>query len=101
MDLSKRIVLLKASVKEGEYPAFTPRDMIFLFEDVTAPESVIINHTEPTECYVLFPPLVHLGEIYDLNKDPSWIGGSMDLSIRRPPSRAMNIVKKLLEFFFA
>ena len=98
MDLSKRIVLLKASVKEGEYPAFTPRDMIFLFEDVTAPESVIINHTEPTECYA---PLGHLGEIYDLNKDPSWIGGSMDLSIRQPPSRAMNIVKKLVEFFFA
>ena len=93
MDLCKRIVLLKASVKEGEYPAFTPRDMIFLFEDVTAPESVIINHTEPTECYVLFPPLVYLGEIYDLNKDPSWIGGSMDLSIRQLPLRTMNIVK--------
>ena len=31
MDLSKRVVLLKASVKEGEYPTFTPEDMIFLF----------------------------------------------------------------------
>ena len=50
MNLSKRIVLLKASVKEGEYPAFTPEDMIFLFEEVTHPESVILNHTDPTEC---------------------------------------------------
>ena len=31
MDLSKRLVLLEASVKEGEYPTFAPEDMIFLF----------------------------------------------------------------------
>ena len=97
MDLSKRIVLLKASVKEGEYPAFTPKDMIFLFEEVTCPESVILNQADPTECYVLFPPLVQLNEIYNLNKDPSWVGGSMSLSIRQPPSSAINIVKKLVE----
>ena len=48
MDLSKRIVLLKASVKEGEYPALTPEDMIFLFEEVTHPESVVLNHADPT-----------------------------------------------------
>ena len=71
MDLSKRIVLLKASVKEGEYPTFTPEDMIFLFEEVTRADSMILNHSDPTECYVLFPPLVQLDEIYNLNKDPS------------------------------
>ena len=54
LDHSKRIVLLKASVKEGEYPAFTPEDMIFLFEEVTHPESAVLNHADPTECYVLF-----------------------------------------------
>ena len=100
MDLSKRIVLLKASVKEGEYPAFTPRDMIFLFEDVTAPESVIINHTEPTECYVLFPPLVHLGEIYDLNKDPSWVGGIHGLINQATTIKGNEYCEKLVEFFF-
>ena len=97
MDLSKRIVLLKASVKEGEYPVFTPEDMIFLFEEVTHPESVVLNHTDPTECYILFPPLAQLDEIYNLNKDPSWVGGFMALSIRQPPSSAINIVKMLLE----
>ena len=75
MDLSKRLVLLKASVKEGEYPTFTPEDMLFLFADVTCPESVVLNHTDPTECYVLFPPLVQLDDIYNLNKDPSWVWG--------------------------
>ena len=49
--------------------------MIFLFAEVICPESVVLNHTDPTECYVLFPPLVQLDEVYNLNKDPSWVGG--------------------------
>ena len=97
MDLSKRIVLLKASVKEGKYPTFTPEDMIFLFGEVTHPDSMILNHSDPTECYVLFPPLVQLDEIYNLNKDPSWVGGSMALTIRQPPSSVLNVVRKLVE----
>ena len=97
MDLSKRVVLLKASVQEGEYPAFNPEDIISLFAEVIYPESVVLNHTDPTECYVLFPPLVQLDEVYNLNRGPSWIGGSMALSIRQPPSSAINIVKKLVE----
>ena len=53
VDLSKRIVLLEASVKEGEYPTFTPEDMIFLFEvilseEVTCPEAVIPGHPDPS-----------------------------------------------------
>ena len=48
MDLSKRIVLLKSSVKEGEYPAFTPEDVIFLFEEVKHPEGVILGHSDPS-----------------------------------------------------
>ena len=100
MDLSKRVVLLKASVKEGEYPAFNPEDIIFLFAEVLCPEGVILNHTDPTECYVLFPPLIQLDEVYNLNRDPSWVGGPMALSIRQPPSSAINIVNKLVEFFF-
>ena len=52
MDLSKRVVLLKASVKEGEYSTFTPEDMIFLFEvilseEVTCP-GVILGHLDPS-----------------------------------------------------
>ena len=97
MDLSKRIVLLKSSVKEGEYPAFTPEDVIFLFEEATCPEGVILNHTDPTECYVLFTPLVQMDDIYSLNKDPSWVGGSIALTIRQPPSSILNIVRKLVE----
>ena len=67
-------MLLKASVKEGEYPTFTPEDMIFLFGECILPDSVILNHSDPTECHVLFPHLVQLDEIYNLNKDLSWVG---------------------------
>ena len=53
MDLSKRLVLLKSSVKEEEYPAFTPEDVIFLFEEilfeeVTCPEGGILGHSDPS-----------------------------------------------------
>ena len=52
MDLSKRVVLLKASVKEGEYTTFTPEDMIFLFEVILSEEvtypGVILGHPNPS-----------------------------------------------------
>ena len=53
MDLGKNIVLLKAFVKEGEYPTFSPEVMIFLFEvilseEVTCPEGVILGHPDPS-----------------------------------------------------
>ena len=52
MDLSKRIVLLEASVKEGEYPTFIPEDLIFyseviLSEEVTCP-GVMLGHPDPS-----------------------------------------------------
>ena len=49
MDLGNRIVLLKSSAKEGEYPAFTTEDVIFLFEEVTCPEGMVLNPGDPTE----------------------------------------------------
>ena len=58
---------------------------------------MILIHSDPTECYVLFTPLVQKDDIYNLNKDPSWVGGSMALTIRQPPSSILNIVRKLVE----
>ena len=97
MDLSRRLVLLKSSAKEEDYPAFTPEDVLFLFEEITCPEGVILNHSDPSECYVLFTSPVPMDEIYNLNKDPSWVGTSMSLTIRQPPSSLLNIVSKLVE----
>ena len=58
MELSKRLVLLKSSAKEDDYPAFIPEDVLFLFEEilfevilfeeVTCPEGVILCHSDPS-----------------------------------------------------
>ena len=82
MDLSKRLVLLKSSAKEEEYPAYTPEDVIFLFEEITCPEGVILNHLDPSECHVLFTSPVPMDEIYNLNKDPSLVDTPMILTVR-------------------
>ena len=97
MDLSKRLVLIKSSAKEEEYPAYTPEDVIFLFKEITCSEGVILNHSDPSECYVLFTSPAPMEEIYNLNKESSWVGAPMLLTIRQPPSSALNIVSKLLE----
>ena len=97
MDISERLVLLKSSAKEEDYPTFTSEDVIFLFDDVAHPEDVILNLSDPSECYVLFPSSTQMEEIFNLNKEPSWVGAPMLLTIRQPPSSAVNIVQKLLE----
>ena len=53
MNLSKRLVLLKSSAKEEDYPAYTPEDVLFLFEEilfeeVTCPEGLILGHSDPS-----------------------------------------------------
>ena len=97
MDLSKRLVLVKSSAKEEDYPAFTPDDVIFLFGDITHPEGLILNHSDQSECFVLFAQTTPMSDIYDLSKEPSWVGAPMLLSIRQPPASIYNIVNKPLE----
>ena len=48
MDLSKKLVLLISSAKEEDYPAFTPENVLFLFEEITHPEGVILGHSDPS-----------------------------------------------------
>ena len=81
MDLSRRLVLVKSSAKEEDYPVFTPDEVIFLFGDITYPEGLILNHSDTSECFVLFAQTAPMSEIYGLNKEPSWVGAPM-LSVR-------------------
>ena len=60
--------------KEKDYPAFTTEDILFLFGDITCPEGLILNHSDPSECFVLFATTAPITEIYSLNEEPSWIG---------------------------
>ena len=66
MDLSKRLVHVKSSAKEKDYPAFTTEDILFLFGDITHPEGLILNHSDPSECFFLFATTAPITEIYSL-----------------------------------
>ena len=97
MDLSTRLVHVKSCAKEEDYPAFSPYDVNFLFGDITHPEGLILNHSDQSKCFVLFAHTAPMSEIYGLNKEPSWVGTPMLLSVRQPPASIYNIVNKLLE----
>ena len=97
MDLSKRLVHVKSSAKEEDYPAFSRDDTVFLFGDITCPEGLILSHSDQSECSVLFAQTAPMTEIYGLKKEPSWVGAPMMLSVRQPPASIYNIVNKLLE----
>ena len=77
MDLNGRLVLLKSSAKEEDYPTFTSEDIIFLFDEIIHPEGVIVNLSDPSQCYVLFPSTVSIEDIFNLNKESSWVGAPM------------------------
>ena len=97
MDLSKRLVHVKSSAKEEDYPAFSPDDIFLLFGDITHPEGLILNHLDQSECFVLFAQEAPMSEKYGLNEEPSWVGAPMLLSVRQPCASIYNIVHKLLE----
>ena len=97
MDLSKRLVHVKSSTKEKDYPAFTPEDILFLFGDITHPEGLILNHSDPSECFFLFSTTAPISEIYSLNEEPSWVGAPVLFSVRQPHASIYSIVNKLQE----
>ena len=88
---------MKSSAKEKDYPSFIPEDIIFLFGDVTCPEGLILNHSDPSECFVLFSTTAPIADIYSLNDSPSWVGAPMLLSVRQPCASFYSIVSRLLE----
>ena len=88
---------MKSSAKEKDYPSFTPEDILFLFGDITHPEGLILNHSDPSECFVLFSSTAPITEIYSLNEEPSWVGAPMLMSLRQPRASIYSIVSKLLE----
>ena len=56
-----------------------------------------MNHSDPSECFVLFATTAPITEIYSLNDSPPWVGAPMLLSVRQPHASIYSIVSKLLE----
>ena len=60
------------------------------------PLGLILNHNDPLECYVLFPPATSMQEIVKLTENPSWVGMSMQLGLHKPSSCMLAIASRLL-----
>ena len=98
MELSEKLIQFKSTAKhEKNYPSYTQDDVVFLFGDVIRPVGLILNHKDPLDCYVLFPPAAPIQEIDRLVEDPTWVGTFLQLGLHKPPSGMLTIVSKLLQ----
>ena len=98
MELSERLIQVKSTVEdERDFPSYTQDDVVFLFVGVIRLVGLVLNHKNPLECYVLFPPAAPMQDIARLVEDPSWVGTAMQLGLHKPPSGMLTIVSKLLQ----
>ena len=71
MELSERLIQVKSTAKhEKDFPSYTQDDVVFLFGDVIKPVGLVLNHKNPLECYVLFPPAAPMQDIASLVEIP-------------------------------
>ena len=97
MEISDRLVLVKSSAKvEENFLTYSPSEIVFLFGDVIRPVGLILNHDDPSGCFVLFPTAAPMQEIYSLSENPLWVGAHMQLVIKKPHPNIFPIVIKLL-----
>ena len=94
MDMSNRIVWVKSTLEPDveEYPTFTPDDIGLLFGDIASPSGLILNKSDPRECFVIFPESGYIPEILKLVEDPQWVGTHMPLTLDRPRKGIISIL---------
>ena len=98
MELSERLIRVMCTAKqEKDFPSFTQEDVMFLFGDVTRPLGLILNHNDPLECYVWFPPATYMQEIAKLTENPLWVRTFMQLGLHKPSSSMLAIASRLLQ----
>ena len=99
MDPDNRVVQVRSTLKPDvkEYPTLTPDDNGLLFGDIASPTGLILNHSDPRECYVIFPESEYVSDILKLVEDPKWVGTHMHLTLDRPRKEIISIVSELLE----
>ena len=97
MEIIYRLVQVKSSAKvEEDFLTYSPREIVFLFGDVNRPVGLILNHNNPTECFMLFPTAGPMQEIYSLSENPLWVGAHMHMVIQNPHPNIFATVIKLL-----
>ena len=58
---------------------------------------VVLNHNNPSECFVTFPNSETVPYIVRLADTPQWVGTHMTLTVDRPRMEITPIIAKLLE----
>ena len=86
MELSNRVVHIRGTLKpeEEDFPSFSPDDIILLFGDVGKTVGLVLNHNNPSECFVVFPNSESVPDILKLADSPQWVGTHMNLTINKP-----------------
>ena len=68
-----------------------------LFGDIATPTGLILNHTDPRECYVIFPYPEYVPDILKLIETPQCSVTHIHLTFDRPRREIISIIAKLLE----
>ena len=98
MELSNRVVQVRITLKPEEgFPSFSPDDIILLFGDIAKSVGVVLNHNNPSECFVIFPNSETVPDILKLTDMPQWVGNHINLTVDRPRVEITPIIAKLLE----
>ena len=58
---------------------------------------LVLNHNNPSECFVIFPNSESVPDNLKLTDTPKWVGTHMNLTIDRPRMEIIPIIAKLLE----
>ena len=84
MELSHRVVQIRSTLKPEEFPSFSPDDIILLFGDISKAVGVVLNHNNPSKCYVIFPNYETVPDILKLADTPSEWAPQMNLTFDSP-----------------
>ena len=58
---------------------------------------LVLNHNNPSECFVIFPNSESVPDILKLADTPKWVGTHMNLTVDKPRVEIIPIIAKLLE----
>ena len=71
MELSERVIQVRTTAKhEKDYPSFTQDNIVYLFGDVVRPVGLVLNNSDPLECFVIFPSAALMQDVIDLPEQP-------------------------------
>ena len=67
MELSERVIQVRSTAKhEKDYPSFTQDDIVFFVWRCGETSGLVLNNSDPLECFVIFPSVAPMQDIINL-----------------------------------